>query len=200
MWYYSKLVISSAGASIAEEAITGTLEKLYMSPVRMEVVLIGRLISSLLIGSIQVIVFCLSLGIIMNIPISVNWGVIPVVALTILGVLGFSLMIGSAALVYKKINTSIGVVANSLMFLNGSFFGVEGFPNWLRQLAEILPTTQGIILIRKIIIEEETLLKLWIDGQFLPLIYQSIIYLIVGILFFKIGETYARKHGLLGQY
>lgn len=200
IWYYANIVIGAAGTSIAEEAGSGTLEKIFISPVRFETFLCARMISALCIGSINVILLCILLSFFVDIRGLFDWKVFPIILLTLFGVLGFSLLIASVALVYKRVSGFINVLRNALMFLNGTFFAVDGFPPWLKTISNWLPTTQGIRLTRALVLENQSLPGLLAQSSFYTFFLQSVLYLLVGLLALKIGERYARIHGLLGQY
>ena len=91
-------------------------------------------------------------------------------------------------------------MTNVLLFLNGALLPVHHFPGWLETIAVFLPTTQGIIVLRKVVVDGASLIAVWEDGSMVFLAVQSVLYLAVGWALFIVGERVAKRRGTLGQY
>jgi len=117
-----------------------------------------------------------------------------------IGLIGFGYAIGGLTLVYKQVGSVSNLLTNVLLFLNGSLLPVHHFPAWLETIAVFLPTTQGIIVLRKVVIDDMSLLAVWEDGSMAFLAAQSVFYLAVGWAMFIVGERVAKRRGTLGQY
>jgi ABC-2 type transport system permease protein len=89
---------------------------------------------------------------------------------------------------------------NGLLFLSGALLPVEAMPEWLAAIARTLPSTQGIVVLRRVVLDGQSLASVWQDGSLIWLIVHSAIYLTVGCLFFSVCEQIAKKQGSLGQY
>ena len=87
-----------------------------------------------------------------------------------------------------------------LLFLIGVLLPVHHFPAWLETIAVFLPTTQGIIVLRKVVVDGASLTAVWQDGSMVFLAVQSILFLVAGWILFNIGEQIAKRRGTLGQY
>jgi ABC-2 type transport system permease protein len=87
-----------------------------------------------------------------------------------------------------------------LVFLNGALLPVELFPPWLAFIARLLPTTQGIIVLRQVGLEGMSLAETWQAGTLVWLIVHSAVFFTLGWFIFKWCEKIARQRGLLGQY
>jgi len=87
-----------------------------------------------------------------------------------------------------------------LLFLTGSLLPVSHFPNWLADIAKTLPITQGIIVLRNIELNGQSLATTWANGSLLWLIVHSAIYLSTGWIIFKWCERIAKRQGSLSQY
>ncbi|MBV7337955.1 ABC transporter permease [Chloroflexi bacterium TSY] len=85
-------------------------------------------------------------------------------------------------------------------FFNGTFVTVERLPAWLEAVAKLLPTTQGIIVLRRIVLGGDSLGAVWRDGSLIWLIIHSLICFVIGWLIFVRLETKAKRQGLLGHY
>jgi len=77
---------------------------------------------------------------------------------------------------------------------------VEEMPAWLATISRTLPSTQGIVVLRRVVLDGQSLAAVWRDGSLVWLIVHSAIYLAVGWLFFSVCEQIAKKQGSLGQY
>jgi ABC-2 type transport system permease protein len=125
---------------------------------------------------------------------------LPALLLTLLGVCGFGFIIAGAMLIFKQVESFSNLMTNGLAFLNGAFLPVSAMPIWMATIAKTLPSTLGIIVIRKIILEGKSLAATWRDGSLVELAVNSVIYFVVGWLVFAVCERIAKNRGSLGQY
>jgi len=200
MWFYARIVIFNSSDGLLSEAETGTLEQLYLSPVRTELLLIGRLLGMLISTSVVVLVIALVLPLILGIDLPMRAEGLPVLALTLGGILGFGLVLGGATLMFKHVASLADLLQNLLLFLTGTMVVVDRFPYWLQTVAWTLPTTQGIIVLRNVVLGNQSLSSAWADGSLVWLALNSAMYLFVGWLLFTWGERVAKRQGTLGQY
>ncbi len=199
-WFFAAFAIGDMSQGIREETQTGTLEQMYMSPLPSGLLLAGRSVASLLVSSAMVILVGGILMLLLGIRIPVRLEGAPIFILTITGLYGFAFLLGGATLVFKQVNALSNLMTNMLLFLNGSFLTVERMPVWLETFARSLPTTQGIDVLRRVVLDDLSLTSVWQDGSLVWLIAHSAIFLIVGWGVFLWGERVARRRGLLGQY
>jgi ABC-2 type transport system permease protein len=173
---------------------------MYMSVAPTGLIVLGRAFARFLFSVAMVVI----LGgiIIMLLKMQLTFRIITLipVALTIVGLYGFGFMIAGIALVFKQVGTLAGLFSNILLFVNGTLLPIDRFPGWLESLVKTLPTTQGIIVLRKTILSDDSLVSLWLDGSLIYLTVHSTIYLIIGWSIFKWCERKAKLQGTLGQY
>ncbi|MFL5626685.1 MAG: ABC transporter permease [Ktedonobacteraceae bacterium] len=200
VWFYARIVILTTSEDLMSEAQSGTLEQMYMSPVPTELLVLGRMLATLVSTTIMVLLASISLIWLMHINIPMRWEGLPVLILTLVGLFGFSLMLGGAALVFKQIEALADLLQNALLFLTGSLLPVSHFPNWLATFTKTLPITQGIIVIRNIMLGGQSLSSAWSDGSLIWLAMHSTLYLCAGWLLFKWCERIAKKQGSLSHY
>ncbi len=67
-------------------------------------------------------------------------------------------------------------------------------------IAKTLPSTQGIIVLRRVILDGQSLAAVWQDGSLGWLILHSVLYFGGGLLIFRLWEQIAKRRGSLGQY
>ncbi|MBP2630729.1 MAG: type transporter [Firmicutes bacterium] len=200
IWLYSSIVISGMCRELLGEAQAGTLEQIFMSPVSVSLILIGRSFSTLITATINILLFMIVIVWGMEINISVPWRTLVIFVLTMAGLFGFGFVIAGLTLIFKRVGELAGLTANALLFLNGSMLPVEQFPKWLALFAKTLPTTQGISLLRDTLLDMKLLNDLWQDGSLILLCCQSIIYFGGGLLIFILCVRRAKLQGTLGHY
>lgn len=200
VWYYARLVITNTSSEMLGEAQIGTLEQIYMSPARPEWVLLARMLVMLFMTTMIVILPTLLLATPLGISFPFRWEALPIFALILVGLFGFSLALAGAALVFKQVDTLADLIQNVLLFLTGSLLPITHFPQWLLLFAQALPLTQGIFVIRNVVLEHQSLLNAWSNGSMFWLVLNSSIYLVIGCFLYGICERYARFKGSLGQY
>ncbi len=199
-WFYAAFAISDMSHGIREETQTGTLEQMYMSPLPSGLLLAGRSVASLLISSAMIVLVGGILMLLLGIRIPLRPEGVPVFALTISGLYGFAFLLGGATLIFKQVGALSNLMSNMLLFLNGSFLTIEQMPSWLENAARSLPTTQGIDVLRRVVLDGMSLAAVWQDGSLVWLTVHSALCLLVGWTVFLWSERVARRRGLLGQY
>jgi ABC-2 type transport system permease protein len=200
VWIYAVNVILGVSAEMVGEAQTGTLEQMNMSIAPTELLLIGRALASMIATTLQVAVFELALWVFLRRSVPVTLSGIAILLLTLVGHFGFGLLLGGATLIFKNIQALTGILVNLFIFVNGTLLAVSYFPHWLATVANALPSTRGVTLLRSVVIEKQSLTSSAVDGQLLGLILNSAVYFALGWMVFEYGARVARRRGTLGQY
>lgn len=199
-WSYAAQTISDVSYGLRGEMQAGTLEQMSMSPVPISLILVGRVLATLLIGTAQALILGIALVLLTGAGLPLRWAGLPVLVATLVGVLGFGFVIAGAVLVFKHVESMFNLLINVLAFLNGTLLPVEAMPTWLAAIARTMPTTQGIIVLRKILLDGRSLTSTWQDRSLVWLLVNSFIYLAVGWIVFATCERVAKQQGSLGQY
>ena len=200
IWFFAVIALNSMGSGLMEEAQTGTLEQVYMSPTPIFVVFVGRLFAMLVASTIMVALVGIGLLVALRISIPVNWQALPVLTLTMAGVFGLGYAIAGATLVFKRTGSLTNMFTTVMLFLNGSMLPVDRLPEWLEVAAKALPTTQGIIVVRRVMLDGRSLADVWSDGSLERLAIHSFALLLVGLAVFVYLQGVAKTRGTLGQY
>jgi ABC-2 type transport system permease protein len=77
---------------------------------------------------------------------------------------------------------------------------VDRLPAWLQTAAKLLPSTQGIIVLRSVILDGKPLGAVWADGSLVLLALHSLVFFVAGWLVYRLCEAVAKRRGALGQY
>lgn len=200
VYFYARVIILSTGADLISEASAGTLEQIYMSPIAAAWLLLGRMLALLISTTILALIPASGLVLLLHITIPLRWEGLPVLGLALAGLFGFTLVLTGLGLVFKQIDSVADLTQNLLLFMTGSFVPVSLFPGWLEAIARTLPTTQGIIVLRDVMLQGQSLSTTWASGELGWLMLNSSLYLCGGWLIFKLCERYAKRQGSLGQY
>ena len=200
IWFYALEAISNMSWTLREETNTGTLEQMCMSPLSPGLLMIGRTFSTLLSTSVMVALAGISLMLLLDISLPLRIEAVPAFMLTMAGLYGFGYIIGGLTLIFKHTESFANLIQNALLFLNGAFLPVDRLPPALEAIALLLPSTQGIIVLRRIILDNASLAAVWNDGSLIYLVLHSVVFFLGGLMIFRYCEHIARKRGSLGQY
>ena len=199
VWFYAVNVINMVGIELVGEAQSGTLEQMFMSVSPSGVLLAGRAVSALIASTVMTLVLDLVLVVVLRTPIPISWTGLLLFAVTLVGIFGFGLMIAGATLVFKHVAALANLLINMMIFTNGTLLSVEHFPTWLRVVANALPGTQGVTVLRAAILDGRPLSSVAHHGL-VGLLVNSAVYGVLGWVVFHAGSRRARSNGSLGQY
>ncbi len=163
-------MIMFTSAAIVRERERGNLEMLITTPVRSIELMIGKIIPYILIGAIQVGII-LSLGhILFHVPIN---GSLPQLAAATLLFITASLTLGLVISTIAKnqlqsMQMTIFVLLPSIL-LSGFMFPYEGMPIVAQYIAEALPATHFMRLIRGVVLREVEIIDMAADVYWLLL-------------------------------
>ena len=200
VWFYAAIAVSNMSWNLMEEAQAGTLEQMYMSPAPTSVMVVGRCISSVVSSTLMVLLIGTGLAVALGVRIPMNWEGLPVFAVTMVGLFGFGFMIAGATLVFKQVQQLANLADTFLLWLSGALLPVHFFPGWLEAFSRALPTTQGIIVLRNVVLDGQSLSSALADGSLAWLVLNSALYFVFGWVIFKWCERIAKQRGSLGQY
>ena len=200
IWFFAITAIENMSYGLRDEMQCGQLEQLYMSPAPAQVVLLGRAFSNLIVTMVMVIIMALVMITLFGIPMPMRLEGVPVFVLTLIGLYGFGYALGGATLVFKQTGPLSNMLTNALLFTNGAILPVDRLPDWLQTVAKLLPSTQGILVLRSVILDGKPLGATWADGSLELLVLHSLLFFIVGWFVYRWCESIAKRKGSLGQY
>lgn len=197
---YGFAALSGMGYGIREEAVTGTFEQMMMSPSSALVLLTGRALANLIVHTLSVTISAILLVLALDIDFPLRLQGLPAFALTLAGLYAFGFVIAGLTIVFKRVEMIANMLANFLLLLNGTFVGVDKFAPWLADLTRLLPTTQGLIVMRRVVLDHESLSAVWQDGSLITLALNSLAFLAAGVAIYLWAERVAKRRGSLAQY
>lgn len=193
LWTYAMAAYARLSWGVTEEANTGTLEQLYMSPIGFNWISVFIVISDFIISSLMeipiLILMMLTTG---------RWLHIDLLTLLLLfiptigGVYGIGFIVGGISLVYKRIRSFFQLL--QLLFIFLLMIPVDRAP-----LAKLLPLSLGTYMINENMTKGVSIFHM--SGIDLGLLYANFLfYFLLGMWTFSKFEYYARKKGVLGHY
>lgn len=161
-------MILFTSTAIVREKERGNLELLITTPIRSFELMLGKIIPYILIGLIQMTII-LSLGhFVFGVPI--NGAATDIVGATLLFIaasLTLGLIISTIAKTQlQAMQMTVFILLPSIL-LSGFLFPYEGMPQLAKWIAEALPATHFVRMIRGIVLREATLGDVQPDGIFL---------------------------------
>ena len=182
---------------LLEEVNGGTFEQMHLSPFSPTFLLVGRLGALVLEGVLIAVVT----GVVMTWILGVGFplrpaGLLPA-ALTVIDIAGFALLIGGLALVLPQIGAIAHLFSGLIFLLNGTFLPLELYPAWVQTLARFLPTTLGVEVMRKVVLQGQSLGSVWADGTLPWLIIYTVGLSVLGWFVFLLNDRRAMRQGTL---
>lgn len=192
-WYLVLSVTQGIALEISNEASRGTLEQLTMTPYNLSFILITRMISKLILSMISITILLVLAMLTSQQKLNLDLlSIMPILLITLLGVIGLGFIISSITLVYKQ----SGYIVQLFQFIA---MGMTFIPLTVLPILKYAPFIYGLQLIREITINNSSIFSLTVS-DFVFLIINSLIYFIVGLYVFNRSEKFAKSKGLLGQY
>ncbi len=174
---------SAMVGDLVEEARSGTLDQLRMSPAPLGVSVLGRLGAALVQGGGAAVVVLLGNMALLGAPFPLSLAGLVPLSLTALSALGFTAVLAGLSLRFPAWRRMTTLVVGLVGMINGAFLPVALFPTWLQVVAHAVPTTTGIELVRRSAPGGEPLAALWADGS-------------LAYLFGHVGLTVVAGYGL----
>ncbi|MBD3880418.1 ABC transporter permease [Phormidium tenue FACHB-886] len=194
LWTLMLFVMGDIAGGLQQEARTGTLEQLFLSPYSSSTVFLMRAFSSLLLNllinlSILFLIMALT-GSSLSFPPTL---LLPLVAV-LLGAYGISFTMGSLALILKQVQQLLSVFQFALLFL--FTVPVENWTGSLRTVGNLLPMAPGAGLLREVMARNQGL-----DWGVLAIaLLNGAIYFALGLTLFRWAERETKRRGKLGGY
>ncbi len=191
------LAILKLVSDLLEEVNSGTFEQMHLSPFSPAALLVGRLLAVFLEGALIAVVIGVLMSWLLGVSIPLRpAGLLPA-ALTLIDIAGFALLLGGLALALPQIGAIAHLFSGLIFILNGTFVPLEWYPAWLQTLARLLPSTLGIEVARRVVLQGQSLGAVWADGTLPWLLIHTAGLFILGWLVFLLNDRRARRLGTL---
>jgi ABC-2 type transport system permease protein len=196
---YLGVGLSGVSGKIRDGQLMGTLELMLISPTRLPVTLLSSALWSHAMATFGVatyVVAALILGVRFDaagLPIA-----IVTIAIAIVGFNAIGLIAAAVVIVLKQGNPVDWLVRTGSVLLGGVFYPASVLPDALQAIAQLLPITHALEIVRRSLLLGEQLPAL--GGQLLVLVALTAIYLPLGILACHLAVRIAQRDGSLTTY
>jgi ABC-2 type transport system permease protein len=181
---------------LREEVNNGTFEQMHLSPFSPTFLLLGRLIVLTLEGMVIAVVIAGGMSLLFHVGIPLRIaGALPV-TLTVINSMGFALLLGGLALVFPQINVIVSLFSGLIFLFNGTLIPLEWYPTWVQLLARFLPTTLGIEVTQKVVLENQSLSAVWADGMLPWLLLYTVLLCALSWLVFLLSDRHVIRRGV----
>jgi ABC-2 type transport system permease protein len=198
IWKVCASVLADIARVATEEAHSGTLEQLFLSGLRPGIVFLGRSLGILVNHGFRGLILAFILAAILGILVPVTPLAVIVFVLTLTGACGLGFALAGLALVYKRIEGSLQLLWQMLVFFTGALAPIHNI--YLDLLSKMLPLTWGITSLRAVMMDGATVTMLWQNGMLIGLLINTAFYLAFGAVLFSWGQRRARELGVLAHY
>ena len=188
------------GFSIRRERWFGTLEAIYVTPTSRLGQVLGMALHSTvhqILGTIiQFIVIYLTFGLALKIE-----GILPalgIFALMMLALYGFGIVISALGLILKEGWVVSDSLYSIMMILSPVAYPLAVLPTVAQQASYLFPTAPALIGMRSFLIENYR--PEVVGNVFLHLLALGAVWILFGIVVFRVTDVYVRKRGMLKKF
>lgn len=196
LWIFRGIAISSPLDAVYRDLYYGTLEYLYTNPCSRYAYYVGSVVSQVLITQIVFLPLYLILVFTSGADLINMLMVLVVCVAVFITLTAMGVMIAGLGLLWRGIDSVVGLTNLAFEFLAGAFFPITVFPKVLQYIAYLLPFTWGYDLVRYYSFNGDwvTILPIW--QEWLILFLYAVVYSILSYYFLKKVEGMAKKQGL----
>jgi len=177
-------MVLMTGLAMTRERERGTFENLLSTPALPFEVMTGKIVPYILIGLIQVTLIFLAARFVFGVPMKGNL-----------------LLLYAVVILFIAANLTLGITFSSIaknqlqamqmtfffflpsILLSGFMFPFRGMPEWAQWLANVLPLTHFLVLVRGIMLKGNELAELW--PQIWPIVAFMLAVILLGLRFYK---------------
>jgi ABC-2 type transport system permease protein len=196
IWAFLGIIFEIVTETVAWERWEGTIEYTFMAPVSRPVHLIGMGIYAVIYGLVRAaLIFVAVVAFIgLHLPNANYPAAVALLAIASISFIGVGMMTAVLPLISPEKGTQLGFVAQGLMLVvSGVYYPVSVLPGWMQWVAKISPATYALRGNRNQILHGAGLA--WADVW--PLLVIGTLSIPIGLVVFRAGERYAKKHGKL---
>lgn len=191
--------VKTFAAGVRGAQVTGTLEAMLVTRANPLTVIVGMGLYPTVSVVVQFLLLVVLGGTVMGAHYRLaNLGLLLVVlGLSMAALAGIGLMSAAFVLAFKQQEPFTGGLVALSMLLSGTLYPVSVLPSWLVPVAQLLPTTHAIELMRAVFLVQARLETLFVHTVGLVL---STLLFPAGLLTLSWALRYARRSGSLSQY
>jgi ABC-2 type transport system permease protein len=196
IWAFLGIIFEIVTETVAWERWEGTIEYTFMAPVSRPVHLFGMGIYAVLYGLVRAAAVFLAVVVFigLHVPNANYAAAVALLSIASLSFIGIGMMTAVLPLISPEKGMQLGFVAQGLLLVvSGVYYPVSVLPDWMQWVAKISPATYALRGNREQILNGAGVA--WADVW--PLLVIGAFSVPIGLVVFKTGERYAKRHGKL---
>lgn len=196
---YLSVGLSGISSKIRDGQLMGTLELMLISPTRLPVTLLSSALWAHAMATFGVVTY-VTAALVLGVRFEAAGLPLALLALGI-AIVGFNaigLIAAAAVIVLKQGNPVDWLVRTGSVLLAGVFYPASILPGPLEAIAQVLPLTHALDIVRRSLLNGEGLGEL--GGQFLALTGLTCLFLPIGIIACHLAVRIAQRDGSLTTY
>lgn len=189
----------SFSRKLREEQTTGTFEALMTTPANPSLIILSSAVYEIARAAIDGFLILVAAVVLFGLALDTSADGIALALLTLIAALALfaSLGVAVAALtvLFKRTTALLTLIMSAIALLSGVYFPVDVLPGWLQGIADVLPFTWTLDLLRAALLGGD------VDaGRLLGLVASVIVLLPLALVFFGWALRRARRAGTLALY
>jgi len=198
IWAFLGIIFEIVTETVAWERWEGTIEYTFMAPLSRAMHLAGQGVFAIVYGIVRAVFLfgVCALFFSLSMPDANFLAALVVLAVASISFIGIGIMTSVLPLISPEKGTQLGFIAQgTLLVVSGVYYPVSVLPGWMQFLAKFSPATYALEGIRSAVLDGASLRELGSDLW--PLLVLGVVSIPVGLLVFRAGERYAKRHGKL---
>ena len=196
---YVGLGLTAFAEALREAQTTGTLEAMMMTPTPVSLMVVGSAGWSYAFTTLRMVVY-LGLGVLLGMDLGgANWGLAAVaLLLALIAFASIGIIAASVIMVIKRGDPITALVANVSALVGGVYYPIEVLPPWLQTVAQFVPLTHALRLMRLTLLNGAGWAE--VQADFFALTAFALVLFPLSLLTFHYAVNKARRDGSLAQY
>jgi len=198
LWNYLSMLFDVLSETVSWERWEGTIEYTFMSPSSRVTHLLGMGFYAVIYGILQT---ALTLGVcylFFDLDLSrANYlGALLVLAVASISLVGFGIVAAVLPLLSPEKGQQVSYIVSSVLLLvSGVYYKVSVLPEWMQAIATVSPVTYALRGARAALQDGASVAQLW--DTILVLLVMGLVFIPLGLFVFHLGESYAKRTGML---
>jgi ABC-2 type transport system permease protein len=198
IWAYLGIIFEVLTETVAWERWEGTIEYTFMAPLARPVHLAGMGLFAIAYGLVRAV---LLFGVVafffdLEMPQAEFVAALVILGVASISFVGIGMMTAVLPLISPEKGTQLGFIAQGiLLVVSGVYYDVSVLPGWMQAVSVVSPATYALDGIRDSILEGAGVGAVW--DEVWPLLLIGAVSVPAGLLVFRAGEQYAKRHGKL---
>jgi len=196
----SEIIISDFGNSIRSEQLNGTFELHYLSPTPTYVIWMFHLFPHSTIMFIVLLATTIPVLVVSSVIVSLPDLLIALFIFIVgmIPLIGIAFILASLVVRFKEPWAIVNLINNLISLLSGFLYPLTIFPEWVRLVANLVPTSYVVDVLREVFLFNRHLALN--DIRFFIFFLLVALYPSFGLTLYKRWENEARRKGELSKY